>query len=243
VLRTARENPSWGYRRIQGELVGLGHSVAASTVWKILKDVGLDPAPRRSGPTWRQFLSAQAHAILAVDFAHVDTVFLRRLYILVVVEHDRRSAHIAGITAHPTAAWVTQQARNLLMNLGDRADRFRFLIRDRDSKFTAAFDAVFTGANLRIIRTPVRAPQANAIAERFIGTLRRECLDHLLITGPRHLDVVLREYVQHFNAHRPHRSLDQRPPAGGAPPRSGATVRPLRRDRLGGLVHEYVQVA
>ena len=195
VLRMARENPRWGYRRIQGELVGLGHPVAASTVWKILKDAGLDPAPRRAGPTWRQFLSAQAHAILAIDFAHVDTVFLRRLYILVVIEHDRRRVHLAGITAHPTGDWVTQQARNLLMDLGDRADQFRFLIRDRDSKFTAAFDAVFTGADIRIIRTPIRAPRANAIAERFIGTLRRECLDHLLITGPRHLDVVLREYV------------------------------------------------
>ena len=232
-----------GLQTDSGELVGLGHPIAASTVWKILKDAGLDPAPRRSGPTWRQFLAAQAHAILAVDFAHVDTVFLRRLYVLVVIEHDRRRVHIAGITAHPTGAWVTQQARNLLMDLGDRADRFRFLIRDRDSKFTAAFDAVFTGADIRIIRTPIRAPRANAIAERFIGTLRRECLDHLLITGPRHLDVVLREYVQHFNTHRPHRSLDQRPPAGGTPPRSGAAIRLLRRDRLGGLVHEYVQVA
>ena len=243
VLRMARENPRWGYRRIQGELIGLGHQVAASTVWTILKSAGLAPAPRRSGPTWRQFLAAQAHAILAIDFAHVDTVLLRRLYILVVIEHDRRRVHLAGITAHPTGDWVTQQARNLLMDLGERADRFRFLIRDRDSKFTAAFDAVFTGADIRIIRTPVRAPRANAIAERFVGTLRRECLDHLLITGPRHLAAVLREYVRHHNAHRPHRSLDQRPPAGGTPPPSGAVIRPLRRDRLGGLIHEYVQVA
>ena len=231
VLRMARENPRWGYRRIQGELVGLGHAVAASTVWKILNSAGLDPAPRRSGPTWLQFLSAQAEAILAIDFAHVDTVFLRRLYVLVVIEHGRRRVHIVGITAHPTGAWVTQQARNLFMDLGDRADRFRFLIRDRDSKFTATFDAVFAGADIRIIRTPIQAPRANALAERFIGTLRRECLDHLLITGPRHLDVVLREYVQHYNTHRPHRSLHQRPPASGTPPRPGTAIRPIRRDR------------
>src|SRR5512133_485775 len=222
----AQENPTWGYRRIQGELVGLGHPIAASTVWTILKKAGLDPAPRRSGPTWRQFLTAQAQAVLAVDFAHVDTVFLRRLYLLVVIEHGRRRVHLAGITAHPTGAWVTQQARNLLMDLGDRAEQFRFLIRDRDSKVIAAFDAVFTGADSRIIRTP-----------------RRECLDHMLITGRRHLAVVLHEYLEHYNTHRPHRSLNQHPPAGPTPPPSGATIQPLRRDRLGGLVHEYVQVA
>jgi putative transposase len=178
-----------------------------------------------------------------VDFAHVDTVFLRRLYVLVVVEHDRRHVHLAGITARPTGDWVSQQARNLLMELGDRADRFRFLIRDRDSKFTAAFDAVFAGADIRVIRTPVRAPQANAIAQRFIGRLRRECLDQLLITGPWHLALVQREYLHHFNAHRPHRSLDQRSPTGGTRARSEAPIRLLRRDRLGGLIHEYMQVA
>jgi transposase InsO family protein len=197
----AEENPTWGYRRIQGELVGLGHQVAASTVWRILTTAGLDPAPRRSGPTWRQFLAAQAHAILAVDFAHVDTVLLRRLYVLVVIEHGRRRVHLAGITSHPTGAWVTQQARNLLMDLGDRAAEFRFLIRDRDAKFAAAFDAVFSGADIRIIRIPVRAPRANAIAERWIGTLRRECLDHMLITGRRHLAAVLREYIDHYVRH------------------------------------------
>jgi putative transposase len=173
VLRMARENPRWGYRRIHGELVGLGHVVAASTVWKILKSAGLDPAPRRAGPTWRQFLSAQAHAILAIDFAQVDTVFLRRLYILVVIEHGRRRVHLAGVTAHPTGDWVTQQARNLLMELGERADRFRFLIRDRDSKFTAAFDAVFAGADIHIIAPrsghPARTRSRNGSSGHCVG--------------------------------------------------------------------------
>jgi putative transposase len=188
-------------------------------------------------------LTAHAQAILAVDFAHVDTVFLRRLDVLVVIEHGRRRVHLGGITAHPTGAWVAQQARNLLMDLGDRAEQFRFLIRDRDAKFTAAFDTVFSGADIAIIRTPVRAPRANAIAERWIGTLRRECLDHLLITGHRHLAAVLQEFVEHYNTHRPHRSLDQHQPARRTSPPYGATIRPLRRDRLGGLLHEYVHVA
>jgi transposase InsO family protein len=167
----------------------------------ILKTAGIDPAPLRSGPTRQQFLTPQAHGILAVDFAHVDTVFLRRLYVLVVIEQGRRRVHLAGITAHPTGAWVTQRARNLLLDLADDASRFGFLIRDRDSKFTAAFDAVFAGDDIRIIRTPAQAPRANAIAERFIGTLRRKCLDHPLITGPRHLAAVLREYLDHYVRH------------------------------------------
>jgi transposase InsO family protein len=229
VLRIARDNPTWGDRRVHGELVGLGHQIAASTIWTILKKAGLDPAPRRPGPTWRQFLAAQAQTILGIDFAHVDTVLLRRLYILVQIEHDRRRVHLAGITAHPSGAWVTQQALNLLIDLGDRAAQFRFLIRDRDSKFTAAFDAVFVGAGIVVIRTPIRAPRANAIAERFIGTLRRECLDHMLITGRRHLAAVLREYREHYNTHRPHRSLDQHPP--DMPPSGESRVSPGRAFR------------
>jgi hypothetical protein len=208
----ARDNPARGYRRIQGELAGLGHEVAPSTVWQILKDAGIDPAPTRCGHAWRGFLKAQAKTILAADFFHVDTVLLRRLYVLFVIVHGTRQVHLAGITARPTGEWVTQQARNLLMNLADRADGCKFLIRDRDAKFTAAFDAVLVAAGIRIIKTPVRAPRANAIAERWISSARRECLDRRLITGERHLRPVLGEYADHYNLHRPHRALQQVPP-------------------------------
>ena len=243
VLRLARENPRWGTDASTANWSGSATRSPRQRCGRSLRPPASIP-PRRSGPTWRQFLVAQAQAILAVDFAHVDTIFLRRLYVLVVIEHGTRRVHLAGITAHPTGAWVTQQARNLLlMDLGDRTEQFRFLIRDRDSKFTPAVDAVFAGADIAILRTPVRAPRTNAIAERFIGTLRRECLDHLLITGPRHLTLVLQEYIEHYNTHRPHRSLHQQPPTGATSPPSRAALRPLRRDRLGGLVHEYVQVA
>jgi putative transposase len=196
VLKMARDNPGWGYRRIHGELAGLGYTLAPSTVWQVLKDEGIDPAPRRSGQTWRAFLSAQATTILATDFFHVDTVFLRRLHVLFFIEHGTRRVHLAGITAHPTGEWVTQQARNLLMTLEDHAVGVRFLIRDRDTKFTAAFDAVFAAAGVRTIKAPVRAPRANAIAKRWISSARRECLDWMLITGERHLRLVLSEYVE-----------------------------------------------
>jgi putative transposase len=213
-------------------------------LWQILKDAGIDPAPRRSGQTWKAFLDAQAKTILATDFFHVDTVFLRRLYVLFFIEHGTRRVHLAGSTAHPTGEWVAQQARNLLMDLGDRAGGKKFLIRDRDAKFIAVFDAVFAAAGVRILRTPVRAPRANAIAERWVGSARRECLDRMLIVGERHLRLILGEYADHYNAHRPHRSLRQEPPAGRAhPPVDVTGMRVLRPDRLGGLIHEYAQVA
>jgi transposase InsO family protein len=185
-------------------------------VWQILKDAGIDPAPERSGQTWRAFLQAQAKTILAVDFFHVDTVFLRRLYVLFFIEHGTRRVHRAGITAHPAGEWVSQQARNLLANLEEHAEGFKFLVRDRDAKFTAAFDAVLTAMGVRIIKTPLQAPRANAIAERWVGSARRECLDRMLITGQRQLRLVLSEYADHYNSHRPHRALLQDPPAGRA---------------------------
>ena len=244
VLEMARDNPGWGYRRIHGELAGLGYAVAPSTVWQILKDAGIDPAPQRSGRTWRAFLEAQATTILAADFFHAGTVCLRRLHALFFIEHGTRRVHLAGITAHPTGARVIQQARDLLMNREDHADSFKFLIRDRDANFTGAFNAVFTAIGMRIIRSPVRAPRANAIAERWAAGARRECLDRMLITGERHLRLVLGEYAGHYNTHRPHRALRQNPPAGRAhPPAEVTSMRVPRRDRLGGLIHEYTQVA
>ena len=243
VQRLARQDPRWGHRRIQGELLGLGHRIGQGTIRRILATAGLGPAPRRASPTWRQFLNSQASGILSCDFLHVDTVFLRRLYVFFVMEIETRCVHIMGVTASPTGAWTAQQARNLFMNLGERAGHFKFLIRDRDSKFTCAFDEVFAGNSMRIIKTPVRSPRANSFAERYVGTLRRECLDHLLIYGARHLRQILAEYARHYNDHRPHQSRDQRPPLHELGRPIDVTARIKRRQTVQGLISECRRAA
>ncbi len=248
MLRLARENPLWGHRRIQGELLKLGIVVAPSTVWEILHAAGIDPAPRRSGPSWRQFLHTQAAGMLAVDFLHVDTVLCKRLYVLVFIEHGSRRMHLGGVTAHPTGDWTAQQARNLALTLGERFENVRFLTRDRGSNFTASFDAVFQAAGTRIVRTAVQAPRMNAICERLVGTLRRELLDRVLILGEGHLRAMLAEYQVHYNTARPHQGIAQRVP-DGRHDRGHLTVadldpgRILRKPVLGGLINEYAHAA
>lgn len=238
------ENPDWGYRRIHGELRTLGYRVGASTVWSIMRSHGLDPAPRRSGPTWSQFLTAQAEGIVACDLFHIDTVFLRRLYVFFTVEHATRRVRILGVTAHPTGQWLTQTARNLMADLEAAGSQIRFLIRDRDAKFVPSFDAVFTAAGADVIKTPARAPRANAIAERFVGSVRRELLDKILVLNSGHARRVLAEYEDHFNAHRPHRFLDQAAPLRVTPSQPADTRKHVaRRDRLGGILHEYTHAA
>ena len=225
------------------KLIKLGHQIAASTVWQILHDAGIGPAPRRTGTTWRQFLTAQARGILAAGFVHVDTVLLRRIYALIVTGHGTRRAYLAGITAHPDGSWAAQAARNFRMDLGQRAASAKFLIRDRAGQFTESFDAVFTAEGTTIVLSPPQAPSANAICERMIGTLRRELLDKLLIVSEHHLRQVLDEYVRHDNTARPHRALGQITPvqAGTRPPGpAGLAERQIRRKQvLGGLTHEY----
>jgi transposase InsO family protein len=241
VLRLARENSALGYPRIAGELLKLGLRVSPSTVRRLLLADGLRPAPRRSGPSWRAFLRQQAASMLACDFFTVETIALRRYYVLFFIELGSRRLHLAGCTTNPTGAWVTQQARNL--SFTGLFERMHFLIHDRDGKFSAAFDEVFRSEGLNVIHTPIRAPRANAYAERFVRTVRAECLDWLLILGRRHLEHVLRAYTAHYNRERPHRGLALLPPdaANAASPRTTGEIK--RRDRLGGLIHEYYRAA
>jgi putative transposase len=241
--RLARQNPRWGHRRIQGELLGLGHRTGAGTIRRILAAAGLTPAPRRASPTWRQFLASQASGILACDFLHVGTVFLTRLHVFFVTEIQTRRVHIPGVTARPAGSWTAQQARDLLMDPGERASQFKFLIRDRDSKFTAVLDAVFAGNGTRVIKTPVRSPRANSFAERHAGTLRRECLDHLLTCSEQHLRQILAEYSRHYNEHRPHQSREQRPPLHEPGQTIDVTARIRRRQVIHGLISEYSRTA
>jgi transposase len=246
VLRLARENPRWGHRRIQGELARLGHHIAPSTVWQILHDAGIDPAPRRSGPTWRQFLTAQAQGIIAADFLHLDTVLGTRLYALAFLEHGTRRLHITGVTTHPTQEWTTQQARNLTADLGHRMESLRFLLRDRDGKYSQTFDTVFQADDLHVIKSAPQAPRMNAHCERVIGTIRRELLDHTLIMGETHARQVLKTYEDHYNRHRSHQARDQLPPETQQHPAAAHdldTHRPLRTRILGGLINEYTRAA
>ena len=240
IIRLAEENPCWGYQRIKGELLRLGVRVSATAIRTTLRRHGLDPAPRPTTRTWRRFLRQQAAGIITCDFFTVDTIWLRRLYALFFIELDTRRVHLAGVTANPDGAWVTQQARNLVLVLGERGRRLRFLLRDRDAKFCRSFDDVFRSEGADVVLTPVQAPNANAHAERWVRTVRAECLDWLII-GRRHLDRVLRVYVEHYNRHRAHRALRLEPP-DPAGPRLIAEDHPAqvhRRDLLGGLLHEY----
>jgi transposase InsO family protein len=245
IVRLATENPRWGYQRIQGALLHLGVRVSATAIRTTLRRHGLDPAPRRTTSTWRAFLRQQAAGIVACDFFTVDTVWLRRLYVLFFIELDTRRVHLAGVTANPDGAWVTQQVRNLLLTLTEQGRRVRFLLRDRDSKFTRAFDDVFRAEGAEVLLTPMQAPNANAHAERWVRTVRAECLDWLLIVGQSHLDRILRIYVQHYNRHRPHRALRLEPPDPTGPGIliEDHPVQVHRRDLLGGLLHEYQRAA
>jgi putative transposase len=244
ILRMARENPRWGCVRIKGELQGLGIAVSATTIRTVLRRAGLGPAPRRRGPTWRQFLSAQAKGIVACDFFTVETVFLKTLYVLVFMHVETRRIVGFEVSPNPNGAWVTQQARNVAMDLDEDPEPcMRFVLRDRDAKYCCSFDAVFAAEGVEVVLTPYRTPQANGHIERLIGGLRREVLDHVLVLGRRHLMDVLREYAAHHNSHRPHRGLGLRCPHDvGRPIPGPGPARPeaiKRREILGGLIHEY----
>ena len=243
IVRMAKDNPRWGYMRIQGELRKLGIRAGASSIKRLLARERLGPAPRR-GPTWGEFLRAQADGILACDFFTVETVFLRTLYVLFFIEVGSRRLHVTAATANPNGTFVTQQARNLCFKLDEGAEPVRFLIHDRDAKFSGPFEEVFRIEGIRIIRTPVRSPKANAFAERAVKTLRHEVLDWTLILGRRHLDRVLARYARHYNAERPHRGIDLRAPERQSHTDLVDSVPKIkRRDLLGGLIREYRAVA
>jgi transposase len=244
VLRLARENTDWGYRKIHGELAGLGVKIAAPTVREILNNAGIHPAPRRAGATWRQFLRSQAEAILACDLFTADLLDGTQAHVLAVIEHATRRIRILGVTVHPTGAWTAQQARNLVMDLGEQAHQIKFIIRDRGSNYTAAFDTVLADAGIRTVLCNVRTPRMNAIAERWIGGCRREILDRTLIWNQAHLRRILRQYETHHNRHRPHRSLDSAAPLKPLPePVDLEQHRVRRRPRVGGMINEYRLVA
>ena len=241
IARMARENHRWGYQRIQGELLKLGHQVGASTIRRVLQRLRISPAPvRDTDTTWRQFLRAQASTMLACDLFHVDCVVtLQRIYVFFVLEVASRSVHLLGMTPKPDGRWTTQQVRNLVMDLGDRVTQFRFLIRDRAGQFTTSFDAVLADVGIRVVRIPPRCPQANCFAERFVRTVRAELTDRILIFNQQHLRVVLAEYVRHYNGRRPHRSRDLHPPQPTHPVADLSHERITRRPILDGLINEY----
>ena len=245
IERLAAENNGWGYQRIQGELLKLGYRVSASTIRRVLKALKIPPAPKRhTDTTWRKFLHTQAATMLATDFFHVDcAVTLHRLYVMFVIEIGSRYVHILGVTANPDGPWTTQQIRNLLMDLGDRAAGFRFLVRDRAGQFSAAFDAVLTDAGMEAVKIPPRSPRANAYAERFVLTVRTEVTDRMLIFGERHLRTILAQYAAHYNGRRPHRSRQLRPPRPDYPVADLSQERIKRWPVLGGLINEYERAA
>jgi transposase InsO family protein len=248
VLRLVRENPSWGYRRIHGELSALGIKTAASTVWEILKAEGIDPAPDRGATTWADFLRSQADALLACDFIETVTLTGQRQYILAVIEHSTRRIRVLGTTAHPTAAWVTQAARNLAMDLDDAGAKVKYLVRDRDAKFPALFDQILTDAGIQTVLSGVRVPRMNSIMERWVQACRHELLDRTLIWNENHLRHALREFETHHNEHRPHQAMDQAAPLRAVPepitePDRITHLNIRRHNRLGGVIHEYQHAA